>query len=103
MARADDQESASVNLPPELRAMLDDASQKSQSFQPAPKSHGVQQPGKLVMGIAGIPLIVLGAMLLSVNVSKNAGLKDGIAAAFLVPGAAMSGFGFYLAFQPKRK
>jgi len=97
-------ESASATAPPMLHLMLDqplpDAQQSMQST-PAPKHGGVQRPGMLIMGIIGVPLIVAGAALFSVSVPKDNGLKNGFAAILLVPGAAMSGFGFYYAFHKK--
>lgn len=88
-------------MPPNVRAMLNDANAASQSLQSTPKSKGLQRPGMLVMGIAGLPLAALGTWIMTRSVSKDAGLKDGLGAAFLVPGALMIGFGFTLAFKPK--
>ena len=102
-APGDHPESASVPMSPELRTMFNDAIQASQNLQPAPKSHGVQRPGMLGMGIAGVPLIVFGTYIMTRTVRKDSGLKNGLGAAFLVPGAAMSGIGFTLAFKPKNK
>ncbi len=101
--KAANQEAASVTMPPNVRAMLNDATERSQSLQSTPKSKGIQRPGMLIMGIAGVPLIAFGTYVMTRHVSTNSGLKDGFGAAFLVPGAAMSGFGFYLAFKPKNK
>ena len=74
---------------------MDDAQQNSQNLQSAPstKSHGLQRPGMLVMGIVGIPLIGFGTYVMTRSVSKDAGLKNAFGAAFLVPGAAMSAIG----------
>jgi hypothetical protein len=94
-------ETASVTMPPNVRAMLNDANAASQSLQSTPKSKGLQRPGMLVMGIAGLPLAAWGTWIMTRSVSKDAGLKDGLGAAFLVPGALMIGFGFTLAFKPK--
>ncbi len=96
-------DSASLNMPPELKAMMDDAQQNAQNLQSAPatKPHGIQRPGMLVMGIIGIPLLGFGTYVMTRSVSKDAGLKNAFGAIFLVPGAAMSGFGFYFAFKPK--
>jgi hypothetical protein len=80
-----------------------DSAQNIQSTPSTNNNKGIQRPGMLVMGIAGIPLIVLGAMLASLSVTKNAGLKDGMAAGFLAGGGAMSGFGFYYAFHKKNQ
>ena len=89
-----------------MKAMFDDATQESQNLRSAPSTtkKGVQRPGMLVMGIAGVPLMVLGAMILSLKVGpKEAGTRDGLGAAFLAPGAAMSGLGFYFAFHKKNQ
>ncbi len=96
-------DSASLTMPPELKAMMDDASKNSQNLQSAPatKSHGLQRPGMLVMGIIGIPLVGFGTYVMTRSVSKNSGLKNAFGAAFLVPGAAMVGLGFTFAFKPK--
>jgi len=98
-------ESASLNMPADMKAMMDDAAQASENLQPTTKSSNrklVQRPGMLVMGIAGVPLMVLGVMILSLKVGpKEAGARDGLGAAFLAPGAAMSGLGFYFAFHKK--
>ncbi len=99
-------ESASASMPADMKAMFDDASRESQNLRSAPTTtkKGVQRPGMLVMGIAGVPLIILGAMILSLNVGpKEAGARDGLGAAFLAPGAAMSGLGFYFAFHKKNQ
>ena len=98
-------ESASLNMPADMKAMMDDAAQAGENLQSTPKSSNkklVQRPGMLVMGIAGVPLMVLGVMVLSLKVGpKEAGARDGLGAAFLAPGAAMSGLGFYFAFHKK--
>jgi hypothetical protein len=97
-------ESASLTMPPELKAMMDDAQQNSQNLQSAPatKRHGLQRPGMLVMGIVGIPLVGFGTYVMTRSVSKDSGLKNAFGAAFLVPGAAMVGLGFTFAFKPKQ-
>ena len=99
-------ESSSLTMPPDLKAMMDDAKQNSQSLQSAPatKPHGVQRPGMLVLGIAGIPLMGLGALFYSAAAggNKNGGKAVAVGSIFFVPGALMSGFGFYLAFKPQR-
>jgi len=99
-------ESASIARPLDLRAMMDDAGQASQNLQPAPATNHkmIQRPGMLVMGIAGVPLVILGVMIMSLKVGPKAtGERDGLGAAFLAPGAAMSGLGFYFAFhKPKQ-
>ena len=107
-AQSETSESASLNMSPELKAMMDDASQSAENLEPTvkPKSKAVQRPGMLVLGIAGVPLIVLGAMIFSLNVGTNGkatGLRNGLGTAFLAPGAAMSGFGFYFAFHKKNQ
>lgn len=100
-------ESASTSMPADLKAMMKDAGQEAQNLQSTQSTtskKGVQRPGMLVMGIAGVPLIILGAMILSLNVGpKEAGARDGLGAAFLAPGAAMSGLGFYFAFHKKNQ
>jgi len=103
MAPAATSDSASLTMPTELKAMMDDASQSAQNLQstPATKSHGLQRPGMLVMGIIGIPLVGFGTYVMTRSVSKNSGLKNAFGAAFLVPGAAMVGLGFTFAFKPK--
>jgi hypothetical protein len=94
-------DSANLNMPPDLKAMMDDAKQNSQNLQSAPATkHGLQRPGMLIMGIAGIPLALLGVAILGVEGKKDEGLKYGIGLGLLVPGAAMTGFGFYFAFKP---
>ncbi len=98
-------DSASLTMPPELKAMMDDAKQNSENLQQAPaaKPHGVQRPGMLVMGILGIPLLGLGALYYSAAAGGNRNGGKAVAAGtiFFVPGALMSGFGFYFAFKPK--
>jgi hypothetical protein len=92
-------------MPPELKAMMDDASKNSQNLQPAPasKPHGVQQPGMLTMGILGLPFMALGALFyVAAPSSKNAGAAVGVGSIFFVPGALMSGFGFHYAFKPRQ-
>ncbi len=100
-------ESASASMPADMKAMFDDASQDGQNLQPAQTTttkKGVQRPGMLVLGIAGVPLVILGAMIFSLNVGSSGkanGLRNGLGTAFLAPGAAMSGIGFYFAFHKK--
>jgi hypothetical protein len=104
MESAGTNESSSLTMPPELKAMMDDAKQNSQSLQPASgtKPHGVQQPGMLVLGIAGLPLLGLGSLFyVAAAGKKNAGPAVAVGSVFFVPGALMSGFGFYFAFKPK--
>lgn len=83
--------------------MMDAASQNTQNLQPAPakKSHGIQRPGMLIMGIVGIPIAFIGVGIYSIN-TRETGKKIGLGSAFFVPGALMSGFGFYFAFKPKQ-
>ena len=104
-ASAGTSESASLTMPPELKTMMDDAQQNAQNLQSAPanKSHGLQRPGMLIMGIVGIPLALLGGSILAIQGTKSEGLKVGVGLGFLVPGAAMSGFGFYFAFHKKNQ
>ena len=87
-APAGTSDSASLTMPPELKAMMDDASKNSQNLQstPATKSHGLQRPGMLVMGIIGLPLAALGAYDLRTGTQKQA-LRNRLSSA---PGAAMS-------------
>lgn len=96
-------DSASVTMPPELKAMMEDAARNAQNVQPPPpkKSHGIQRPGMLILGIVGIPVAMLGIGLLQIDAGRNVGLKDGLGASFLGGGAAMAGFGFYFAFKSK--
>jgi hypothetical protein len=104
MESAGTNESSSLTMPPELKAMMDDAKQNSQSLQPASanKPHGVQRPGMLVLGIAGLPLLGLGSLFYVAAVGKkNAGAAVAVGSVFFVPGALMSGFGFYYAFKPQ--
>ncbi len=103
-APAGTSDSASLTMPPALKAMMDDAQQKAQNLQSAPatKSHGLQRPGMLIMGIVGIPLALLGGSILAIRGTKDEGLKVGVGVGLLVPGAAMSGLGFYYAFKPKQ-
>jgi hypothetical protein len=105
-AQLETSESASLTMTPEMKAMMDDASQVGQNLQSTPKAANhkvVQRPGMLVLGIAGVPLIVFGALVLGLKVGPKAtGLRDGIGTAFLAPGAAMSGLGFYFAFHKKK-
>jgi hypothetical protein len=97
-------ESANLNMTANMKAMMDAAAQNAQDLQPKPTSNDkkLQRPGMLVLGIAGIPLIAFGTWVLTRSVTKDASLKNAFGAAFLVPGGAMSGFGFYYAFHPKK-
>jgi hypothetical protein len=96
------QETASVTMPPNMRAMMNDAAQQSQSLQsPKSTSKGIQRPGMLVMGIIGIPIAALGAWALSASVSRDAAAKNIIGAGLLGGGGLMVGFGFTYAFKAK--
>lgn len=98
---------ASSSLTPEtLHLMVDDAKQAEQAVaSPASNEKRVQRPGMLVLGIAGIPLMALGAWVYSIhtNGSKASSLKSEYGTAFMAPGAAMSVIGFYFAFHKKKQ
>ncbi len=106
-AQSETGESASLSMSADMKAMMDEASQESENLQSTPKTTKnkvVQRPGMLVLGIAGVPLIILGTMIFSLNVGgKETGLRNGLGTAFLAPGAAMSGIGFYFAFHKKNQ
>ncbi len=104
-APAGTSDSASLTMPPDLKAMMDDAAQNSQNLQSAPatKPHGVQRPGMLAMGIIGLPFLAFGSLFYVLAPgSKNAGAVVAVGSIFFVPGALMSGFGFHYAFKPKQ-
>ena len=102
MESTETSESSSLTMPPEMKAMMDDAKQNSQNLQSAPATkHGLQRPGMLIMGIVGIPIAFIGVGIYSIN-TKETAKKIGLGTAFFAPGAAMSGFGFYFAFKPKQ-
>ena len=96
-------DSASLTMPPELKAMMDDAAQNSQNLQSAPatKPHGIQRPGMLVMGIVGAMGMGLGALLYASDKGTLEARAAGGSILF-APGAVMAGFGFYYAFKPKQ-
>ena len=73
-----------------------------QALTSAPKSSDkkIQRPGMLVMAIAGLPLVAMGAYLYSYP-SNNTKAKAMYGSIFMVPGAAMSGLGFYFAFHKR--
>jgi hypothetical protein len=101
-ATASNEETASVTVPSNMRAMLSDAAQQSQSLQsPKSASKGIQRPGMLVMGIVGLPIAALGAWALSVGVTKDAAAKNIFGGALLGGGGLMVGFGFTYAFKAK--
>jgi hypothetical protein len=102
-APAETSDSASLSMPPELKAMMDDAAQNSQNLQSAPatKPHGIQRPGMLVMGIVGAMGMGLGALLYASDKGTLEARAAGGSILF-APGAVMAGFGFYYAFKPKQ-
>lgn len=94
-------EVAKVEASAPIDPMVADAAQQGQSFAPPQSSNKkLQRPGMLVLGIAGLPLIAMGAMFYSLN-TKNTSGKIEVGSIFMVPGAAMSGLGFYYAFHKK--
>jgi hypothetical protein len=99
LASAASDETASVTMPPNVRAMMNDAAQQGQSLQSTQKSKGVQRPGMLIMGIAGLAPLALGTWIYAAHGSGAA--RAAFGSLFFVPGALMSGFGFTLAFKPK--
>jgi hypothetical protein len=80
--------------------MLKDATEQSQSLA-APKSKGIQRPGMLIMGIAGLPLMAFGAAIYAGH--GNGGARAAFGSVFFAPGALMTGFGFHYAFKPKNQ
>jgi hypothetical protein len=106
MESAGTSESSSLTMPPELKAMMDDAKQNSQNLQSAPasKQHGVQRPGMLALGIVGLPFLGLGSLfyVAAAGDHKNAAAGFAVGSIFFVPGALMCGFGFHYAFKPKQ-
>jgi len=92
------EETASVKMPTDLKAMMDDAAQKSQALTPPTSQKRTFRPGWFVLGVFGAGAMALGAWGYSVS-DKSKGY---IAATILfVPGAAAAGFGFYNAFHQK--
>ena len=81
-------ESSSLTMPPELKAMMDDAKQNSQNLQSAPatKPHGLQRPGMLIMGIAGIPLAFLASRFYCGRRTIRRGPRYGVGIGFLRAG-----------------
>jgi hypothetical protein len=98
-------ESSSLTMPPELKAMMDDAKQNSQNLEPAAanKPHGLKRPGMLILGIVGIPIAVMGGGILAIKGTEREGLRITLGTSFLVGGAAMTGFGFYFAYKPQKQ
>ena len=86
-APAGTSDSASLTMPPELKAMMDDARKNSQNLQPAPatKSHGIQRPGMLMMGIVGHPAGLFGVGIYSTNTHGHR-QEIGLARPFLCAG-----------------
>lgn len=92
---------ASSHVPDSYDLMLEPANTNasSTSSTTAPKKHKIRG-GMLAMGIAGAGLAGFGAYIFSLNANaKSTGLKDSVGTAFLAPGAAMAGLGFYFAFK----
>jgi hypothetical protein len=87
---------APASLDPAVAAAVQDGS----SLTSAPKSttKRVKRPGMLILGIAGIAPMALGAYFYSYP-TKNTSLKDKYGTMLFVPGAAMSAVGFYFAFK----
>ena len=95
--------SSSSVTPANLNLMLSDAAAQSMA-PPQPKQKRVQRPGMLVLGIAGIPLMAFGAYIYGIHTNSSSGsaLTTKYGTAFFVPGAVMSGVGFYFAFHKKK-
>ncbi|HVN93017.1 MAG TPA: hypothetical protein VMT38_04950 [Terracidiphilus sp.] len=89
-------ESSSLNMPVDLKAMLDDAKQNAQNVQSAPAQtkHPIHGGWLVLAGVGGL-WMGIGLWGLSVSDSK----KGPIAGVFVVPGAAMLGGGLYLTFR----
>jgi hypothetical protein len=91
--------SSQVTRRMDLMLAADGQNAVSSSTSTPPKKHKIRG-GMLAMGIAGCGLAGIGAYIFSLNTnSKSTGLKDGLGTAFLAPGAAMAGLGFYFAFK----
>jgi hypothetical protein len=89
-------ESASVNMPLDLRAAMQNATQNTQSGQTTPSQtkpkHPIH-PGWLAVSAVGVLLAYVGGV--GLGGSKNKGLAAGC----LVTGVALAGGGIYLTFR----
>jgi hypothetical protein len=89
-------ESASVNMPIDLRAAMQDATQNTQNSPstpaPAKPKHQIH-PGWLAVSGVGVLFALIGGI--GLTGEKNKGLAVG----FLVGGVALAGGGFYLTFK----
>jgi hypothetical protein len=96
-------EVAKSEAPAPIDPMVAAAAQDGQALTSVPRSSTkkVQRPGMLILGIAGLAPMALGAFFYSYP-TKNTGLKAAYGSMFFVPGAAMSGLGFYFAFHQKK-
>ena len=97
-------EVAKLVPPAPLDPMVADAAQSEQALTSTHKptsNKRIQRPGMLAMGIAGIPLMVVGAYFYAYP-TKATAAKTEFGSIFFVPGAAMSAIGFPLAFHKKK-
>ena len=87
-----------------LDPMVAEAAQSEQALASSHTSTNykrIQRPGMLALGIAGIPLMVVGAYFYAYP-TKATAAKAEFGSIFFVPGAAMSAIGFPLAFHKKK-
>jgi hypothetical protein len=94
------EESASVKMPANMKAMMDDAAQQSQALTPKTTQKHTVNGGWLTLGIVGSAVMAFGIMGYAIS-TKTKG--DIAATCFFVPGAAGAGFGFYNAFHQKQQ
>jgi hypothetical protein len=97
-------DAASVKMPAEMKAMMDDAAQQSQAMTaPATTQKHYFNAGWFALGIVGVGAAAIGAGIYGVAGTKDQGLKIGVGTAFFAPGVLAAGFGFYNAFHKKNK
>ena len=87
-------ESASLNVPVDLKGMMDDSAQAAQNLQPTTTEQKQKiHPGWLALSVVGIGAALIGGV--GLTGTKNKGL----AAGFLASGAALTAGGFYFTFR----
>jgi len=90
-------ESASLNTPINMKALMDQAAQPSQNVQSASTTEQKKQihPGWLGLAAVGLLCAALGAG----GLAEGNGNKSGLAAGFLAGGLGVAGLSFYLTFK----
>ncbi len=91
-------EAIATSALPNLDKAMKDAVDQGQQLTSTQRRHGIQRPGFLVLGIAGVAAMGMGGYIYALHGSGSA--RAILGTMFMAPGAVAAGFGFHYAFKP---